>query len=62
MPIGNDLRWTHASEARNDASSEAAASSHMPSWRKMWAGMCRAWLDWGATFAYARAAGSAFAA
>ena len=30
---------------------EAAASSHRPSWRKTWAGMCRAWLDSGATFA-----------
>jgi hypothetical protein len=51
MPMGSPFRLTQASEARKDASSDAAASSHIPSWTKMCAGMCSAWLDWGATFA-----------
>ena len=43
-------------------SSDAAASSQSPSGRNACDGMCRAWLDAGAIFAYSRAASSAIAA
>ena len=51
MEEGSFLRFTQFSDARNECSSEAAASCHIPSWTKMWAGMCSAWLDSAATFA-----------
>ena len=48
---GNPFRATQRSEPENAARSDASASAHIPSCKKMCAGMWRAWLDSGATLA-----------